>query len=173
MGKKKMNIPMCVALVLLLLTLVTSHMTSGLYARYTTVNSISASARVAKFQVDTTPGLTDVTVDVAQDSTGAYTFTVTNNSEVVVRYSVIVKMKQPISATMLQIALDSGSYSYLDQNNTVTFPVSQVLAPLGDRQTHTLNFQITPKELFDSVQGEEEINLELEFTVTIRAEQVD
>ena len=173
MGNRKFNIPMCVALVLLLLTLVTTHLTSGLYARYTAAATHTASARVAKFQVDTTPGLTDVTVDVAQDSTGAYTFTVTNNSEVAVRYSVIVKMKQPISATMLQIALDSGSYSYLDQNNSVTFPVSRVLAPLGDRQTHTLHFQITPKELFGTVQGEAEINLELEFTVTIRAEQVD
>ena len=34
MGKAKLNIPMCAALVLLLLTMVSIYLVSGLYARY-------------------------------------------------------------------------------------------------------------------------------------------
>lgn len=43
------NIPMCIALALLCLTLVTSHLTSGLYARYVAQDESFDSARVIKF----------------------------------------------------------------------------------------------------------------------------
>ena len=57
MGKTKLNIPMCAAVVLLYLTLLSIHLTSGLFARYTTTVTASDSARVAKFDVDVTAGL--------------------------------------------------------------------------------------------------------------------
>lgn len=47
--KAKMNIPMCVAMVLLCLTLITTHMMCGLYARYIARASGEDSARVAEF----------------------------------------------------------------------------------------------------------------------------
>lgn len=47
--KTKVNIPMCMALVLLYLTLLSSHMTSGLYARYTAAGAGEDSARVITF----------------------------------------------------------------------------------------------------------------------------
>lgn len=51
MGRKpgKVNIPMILAAILLFLTLLSIHLTSGLYARYVTTASGSDSARVAKF----------------------------------------------------------------------------------------------------------------------------
>ncbi|MBR4020581.1 MAG: hypothetical protein IKI99_04640 [Firmicutes bacterium] len=45
----KLNIPMCAACILLCLTLITTHMTGGLYAKYTASGAGSDSARVAKF----------------------------------------------------------------------------------------------------------------------------
>lgn len=49
MKKAKLNIPICAALVLLFLTMVSIHMTSGLYARYTTQDSGGDAARVISF----------------------------------------------------------------------------------------------------------------------------
>ncbi len=43
------NIPVCIALALLCLTLISSHMTSGLYARYVAQDESFDSARVIKF----------------------------------------------------------------------------------------------------------------------------
>jgi len=45
--KAKLNIPMCLALILLCLTMFTTHLMSGLYARYVTKGSGEDSARVA------------------------------------------------------------------------------------------------------------------------------
>lgn len=47
--KIKMNIPMCAACVLFCLTLLSTYMTGGLFARYTTEGSVSDSAKVMKF----------------------------------------------------------------------------------------------------------------------------
>ena len=47
--KAKMNIPMCAACVLFCLTLFSFYFTGGLFARYTTNNAGSDSARVIKF----------------------------------------------------------------------------------------------------------------------------
>lgn len=48
-SKPKVNIPMCVAGILFVLTMVSMHLTSGLYARYTASSSGEDSARVIKF----------------------------------------------------------------------------------------------------------------------------
>lgn len=45
----KLNIPMCIAAFLLCLTLISTHFTSGLYAKYITRDSGSDSARVISF----------------------------------------------------------------------------------------------------------------------------
>ena len=47
--KHRINIPMCAACILLCLTLLSIHFTSGLYARYVTRSSSSDDARVAAF----------------------------------------------------------------------------------------------------------------------------
>ena len=47
--KTKMNIPMCLAAILLCLTLISIHLTSGLYAKYIRSASGNDSARVIKF----------------------------------------------------------------------------------------------------------------------------
>lgn len=173
MGKGKHNIPMCVALLLMLLTLVTTHMTGGLFARYVATETASDSARVAKFQVqvESTDGV--LTVDCATDDQGVYTFTVTNQSEVTMGYSVTVEFKQSVPGTMLQVAMDDNPFGYLDQNNTIRFAVDETLEPLGDNAAHQLFFQVTPKALYSTVQGEASVELALDFAVIVHARQVD
>lgn len=87
-----------VGILLACLTLVSIHMTSGLYARYTTSASGQDSARVARFAVtetlqvikaDGTTGDTFVVGDVLRPGASTtYTFTVQNNSEVAVSLTV-------------------------------------------------------------------------------------
>ncbi len=91
-SNEKINIPMCVACVLLCLTLFSFHLCGGLYARYTSTDFGSDTARVAQFDVseesacftkdflvETVPGITTQTI------------TVVNNSEVTVAYKVTVE----------------------------------------------------------------------------------
>ena len=90
--KTKMNIPMCLAAILLCLTLFSFHLRGGLYARYTTSDSGEDAGRVARFDVsedgayfsknlliETAPGKVEREI------------VVTNNSEVAVAYTVTIK----------------------------------------------------------------------------------
>lgn len=92
-NKYKINIPLLLAGILFCLTLISSSLTSNLIAKYSTTASGSDGARVAKFNTaidNSQPGTIEL-VPGDSDSNGKYTFTITNNSEVVVKNSVIVK----------------------------------------------------------------------------------
>lgn len=91
--RTKLNIPMCLAGVLLCLTLISVHLTSGLYARYTTTAEGSDLARVAVFKVteDRTTFSSGVVLGVApgeKPTTAA--IHVKNDSEVAIRYTITV-----------------------------------------------------------------------------------
>ena len=90
--KARMNIPMCIACVLLCLTLFTFHFSGSLYAKYTTREMDSDSGRVAKFDIsengayfsenlliETVPGTINRKI------------TVINKSEVLVAYTVTIE----------------------------------------------------------------------------------
>ena len=92
-NKNKVNIPLLLAGILFCLTLISISLTSNLIAKYSTTASGSDSARVAKFDVDTTNSQSNniELVPGNSDSSGTYKFTIKNNSEVVVKNSVIVE----------------------------------------------------------------------------------
>lgn len=94
-NKNKVNIPLFLAGILFCLTLILISLTSNLIAKYSTTASGSDSARVAKFDVIATKDISQLDkielVPGDRDSSGTYKFTIKNNSEVVVKYSVIVK----------------------------------------------------------------------------------
>lgn len=94
MGKAKLNIPMCAALVLLMLTMISIHMTSGLYARYVSSASGEDSARVAKFDVSVSDAYGQtVSVPIQPGEEAEKYFTVTNKSEVAVSLKFAVTSK--------------------------------------------------------------------------------
>ena len=75
--------------ILFCLTLFSVHLTSGLYARYTTSASGSDSARVARFDVQAEGELiTFISADIRPGETVEKTVEVTNNSEVAITYTV-------------------------------------------------------------------------------------
>lgn len=90
---KKTRVPLSVWLCYLLIAALV--FTGGSLARYTSTASGTATARVARFDMATAVvdgQATNIELQAGDaDSTGAYSFTVTNNSEVLVEYRVIVK----------------------------------------------------------------------------------
>lgn len=162
MGKTKLNIPMVAALILLLMTMISVHMTSGLYARYTTSASGTDSARVAKFDVDSA---------VSRNDDGTYTLTVTNKSEVAVEYSIVVEMNDHWSVTV-----DGEKMTPATGTASVTFENdSWILAPDSAPDTLLLTFEVAnwrglTKPQKESGAAEE---VQLNFQVKVIAEQVD
>lgn len=90
---RKNNIPMFTACILLCLTLVTTYMTSGLYAKYTYGEEMYDDARVAKFKVTDlyTSFSQDMRFDIAPGADYRATVSVTNSSEVAINYNLIVE----------------------------------------------------------------------------------
>ena len=158
----KFNIPMFAALVLLLLTMVSMHLTSGLYARYTASSGGSASARVAKF--DVVHNLAPVT-----DDPGHYILTVTNNSEVTVRFKVDMSFEYPMT-----ISVGDAVAPLVQLDNTYGFVNEDwILAPNGGETALDILFapldwtQITKAATGNSA------TKSTDFNVTVTAEQVD
>ena len=119
-NKNKVNIPLLLAGILFCLTLISSSLTSNLIAKYSTSTTGGDSARVAKFDVITTKDIDKIElVPGDRDSSGTYKFTIKNNSEVVVKNSVIVENvpenvqvkfnnSDPVSSSGTDIAFDVG-----------------------------------------------------------------
>ena len=121
-NKYKINIPLLLAGILFCLTLISSSLTSNLIAKYSTTASGSDGARVAKFDVGTTTNSQPDKIELVpgdSDSSGTYKFTIKNNSEVVVKNSVIVENvpenvqvkfnnSDPVSSSGTDIAFDVG-----------------------------------------------------------------
>ena len=82
-----------VGVVLLCAVLITSHLTSGLYARYTTTASGGDAAVVASFEVGETLSSLSQSLDVSFDPTSdePQYIRISNSSEVVVHYTVTVE----------------------------------------------------------------------------------
>ena len=162
MGKAKMNIPMFTALILLLLTMVTTHYTSGLYARYSSTAYGTDAARVAKF---------DVSFNLRDNEDGTYTVTVNNNSEVSVKYSVIVEMDKHLSAAIGDdVKTIEGSEKFVTFENA-----DWTLAPKTAADPLILKFAVADwRGLTDPAVLEESlVNVELGFKVRVAAEQID
>ena len=84
-----------VVILMVCLVLVTFSMSSGLYAKYVSYDQSDGDARVAKFNVsmsDVVASNTSLTsfIDASNVGSASYSFSVSSNSEVKVKYDVIV-----------------------------------------------------------------------------------
>jgi hypothetical protein len=134
MKKSNTNMPIAfyVGLLVVFLTFFSVHMSSGLYARYTTQASGEDSARVAQFRVTDTLIVTDkngtvldsplsLNASLLPGESTTYAFSVKNDSEVTVRFSVegeLVSGELPLTMTNPSVTLAP------DAETTVTFVVS-------------------------------------------------
>ena len=159
--KKKcnVNIPLLLAGILFCLALISVNLTSNLYAKYSTSAAGSDGARVAKFDVratvdDSQPATIALT---AGDSapTGTYTFTITNNSEVVIKNRVIVKnvpnQVKVVFNSAEQTSTGSGELSFdagvlnigASVNCTLTFSALEG----STTQTATVSIQLVAEQV--------------------------
>lgn len=137
--KEKINIPICVACVLLCLTLFSFHLCGGLYARYTSTATGSDYARVARFDVSEAGAClsTDYLVETVVPGTTTQRITVTNNSEVAVAYKVTVEnttqnIPFAFSVNGSEPVQDLCSVvCYLEPNSTSDIAVSSVWSEDG------------------------------------------
>ena len=103
----KLNIPMCVACVLLCLTLVSIHLTSGLYARYTSADAGVDSGRIAKFDIKHGRyKLSEELVLALAPGTHVTEIEVYNKSEVTVDYTITIE--NVTGNIPLQFQVDDG-----------------------------------------------------------------
>lgn len=163
-----------VALILLCLVMISIHLMSGMYARYTTKGSGGDDARVAKFEVLTEGDakglvLTSASIDSAS---GDYKITITNNSEVAVTYTV--------TATARAFYLAGGRFK-ADHGKTAVettqgggWKITGTLAP-GSSITHTMTFYVEDWAPFTNDVTGEEYRSENEYriVIAIKAEQID
>ena len=116
----KSNIMLKISLVLFALVLITSHFTSGLYARYTNESTTGDFARVATFKVETE--LDNIALGIPEGTAPSFElggedevasinipFYVVNNSEVAVEYSVEVDFGGVDLPDYLTLSLSKGS----------------------------------------------------------------
>lgn len=116
----------CIGVALLCAMLITSHMMGGLYARYHSSGTGSATASVAKFSVScsSSDDNTTKTLEIGGEETVTYSFTVTNTSDVTIQYAIVIEnLPQGVDVV-------SG--------NGGPFTLSY-----GASQSHTLTFQAT------------------------------
>ena len=132
--KQGTRLPLAVWLVFLLV--VTLAVGTSI-ARYSSSASGFSIARVARFQMTTATGYEDnaktVQLHAGSGGAGTYEFTITNDSEVAVRYSVIVKnVPANVSVTLGDETLISTG------SGTLTFTAKQL--GIGAAVTCTLTF---------------------------------
>lgn len=157
MGTKKYNIPCCLACLLFVLVMITTYMTSGLYARYTTKATDSDSARVAKFDVDITGDVKDLDVVASKDkNTGIYEIKITNNSEVVVKYKTKLEFISGNAEVVNGIfEKDSGNIG------------------INETKIITLSFSVVNQEEFTKDKTGKTASETIGFKVIVDVEQVD
>lgn len=162
------------------LVMVSTSMSSGLYAKYVTFDSASDSARVAKFNVT----ISDITahgsnklvtfIDSDVSAGTSYSFSISSNSEVAVSYKIVVSFSGTSAPEWLgSLLLDGktaptthgangGRYEYVF-SNVGNFP-----AAVQSSASHT----ITLKTVADNLSPETD-ELDVGMTIRVEASQID
>lgn len=151
----RVNIPFCIAAVLLCLTLISMYLTSGLFARYSTSAGDDDSARVAVFKVTNAVKYNDLefvdnaSFDIAPGYDAKYTVAVDNDSEVAVKCTI-------------SLVNESGNIE------TLSFDGSKEVT-LAPGETGSCDIAIT----FPATNAELYMGMSDVIKVTVVAEQID
>ena len=146
--KRRIPFSLSAAAVLLCLVLASAHLTSGLYARYTTGASGSDNGTLAAFNVSAKAD--EETVSIGTDGTGHYVVKVKNPGEVAVRYEARLSV--------------SGEYAGLFDANKLQPMRQGMLAPGADAEL-TFEFDMSGTEITEPGA--------VPFTVTVTFTQID
>lgn len=159
------------AAILLMLVLVSTSLVTGRYARYTTTAESSDSARVAKFEV-TGVKKNDVSIECKTTDSGECVFSVNNESEVAISYTIGVSTD---NLDKLTVKLDGNNGT--ENGNLVSFTASKTLAPGATGTDHTLSFTVDQWDFVTAVDDGDsdsgKTKLEQSFAIHITATQID
>ena len=138
--KRKPNIFLRAALVLLCMVLLSTHFTAGLYARYTTSAKGSDQSRLASFSVKAE----QLSVETYQN-VAACSFHVANPGETAVRYSCIIKIDGNDCTSVCMFTQGSGSGVLFPNNQTVLqFNVDLTqISTLSPNPEHPIEISVT------------------------------
>lgn len=170
--KAKMNIPMCAAGVLLCLTLFSMCLTSGLYARYTSKDFGSDAARVAQFSVNLNGADNDlIRINVGQGETsGSYIFYIENDSEVAIRYDVILTFTTEIPQ---YVSVMLNGKTGVANGTQILFEDVGTIAPNAAEARNDISFIVNDVESFsDGASGNSHDN-NLNFNAEVKCVQID
>jgi hypothetical protein len=148
-----------ISLVLLCLVMLSFHLMSGLFAKYSSTGKATDSAQVAKFEVNLTgPAIGNVDVTWPEgpevNVPYSYTFTLQNNSDVAVHYS-------------LELVADS-----LPSYVTAVFSTPSGDIPYHSEQEITLTFTVNWDAFTQDVSGAS-VEQDIPFTVNAHIEQIN
>jgi len=171
-SKRILSAVMCrLSAVMLLLTLVSFHVISGTVAKYVTGSgTVSDNAQVASFSVEALGddgNVSSLSLEYGSaNASKSYKITITNNSEVAVRYTVSITFTSDVSGMLTaKIGDVTGSYS----GNTFTWSAGEL--DIGENKelilTLTAGDGIIPGE--DETTAHEEYT----FNTRVKFEQID
>ncbi|MBQ8606180.1 MAG: hypothetical protein IJ408_05530 [Clostridia bacterium] len=122
MSGSKKNILFYILLTLIALTLISTFLLSGIYAKYVTTHSASDSARVAKFDVGEDGGMFTasyaVELDPETDETIADALTLFNSSEVAVEC--VLSMESYANLPLTYTWTENGTEHTANADDTLT-----------------------------------------------------
>lgn len=172
--KAKMNIPMCTACVLLCLTLFSMYLTGGIYSKYLSRDDSGDAARVAAFSVDLSTTTVGVDIKLGQNQTdGSYNFTVTNKSEVVIKYDVVLTFENALPS-YVTVTLNGAAGTTPDgENNKLLFKNVASLAPNGAAAENVIVFAVNSIDAFSNEVIGESHSFNFDFTAAVKCVQVD
>lgn len=184
----KSNLMLKISMILFGLVLITSHFTSGLYAKYTTKSTTGDFARVAAFKIETGWGINSdsIKTGIVEGTTPLFElggeneatsinipFYVESASEVAVGYSVEVDFGDFVLPSSLSLTLSNvdNSITLLADGNTVfTFDKFNTMTPGNPTpQKEELNLNIS---ISDLSMIEDELNIS-EVGLTVKVYQID
>ncbi len=140
--RTKRNIPIRVAALLFCLTLFSTYLVTGLFARYTTSVQSSDQARVAKFSIKGEGDLLrTIAAELAPGEDTNVKLIIRNDSEVAVEYKIEVTRETSNLPLSFRMVKDGTSNSIEDVNGTITYTDQQVPGPHTDTYNLLIRWQ--------------------------------
>lgn len=162
--KAKKGILIDVALLLLCLMCITACISSGILAKFASESGGNASARIAKFDVSASLSGNGEPVVISGNEPPDYTVTVSNNSESVVSYSIILKFSGDVNVSdFIQGARVNDTFYQFDKTGNMI--VMNDLGYIRGGKASDCVFSL----IMNSVVGGAEIS----FETMVRLTQVD
>lgn len=177
--KNKVNIPLFLAGILFCLTLISISITSSLIAKYSTTVSEGDSARVAGFHPVATIASENSVIQYDTNQSNyviEYTVRVSNNSEVAVKYDVVISFEDnnnKLSGAKLKF--DNNDEVTINQDSIRYDNVGVLSANDNTGKTHSLIFNVSKDLIEQLIAGApgSELDLTSSFTVTVGFTQLD